>query len=593
MSEMVHAAPSPLVSRAATRAARLLVVIAIAVAALVAFAAPASAHGTLVGSNPTPGAVLAKAPASVKLHFDEGITTVPEALRVLGPDGSRVDAGDVHQSGNGSDLSVDLRDATRHGSYFVSWRVVSADSHPISGSFTFAVGKASAAPAGAAATDGGPGIAIALGVSRWAGYIGLVLLLGGAVFLSLCWPAGWSSRRARILLTVGWAGGVGAALLGLALKGPDDAGFGVSQALRWDLVTEVLGTTYGKALVARLVLLAGIGIWLGRSASKHDHDDATARIPGARSRWAGALVGGGLLATVSTTGHAVVGSGRLLALPSDMAHLAAMSVWVGGLVMLGAVLLPLGRPVETKKAVPAFSRMAAAAVGVLVVTGTYQGWRQVGSLPALRSTTYGRELMVKVALVAAAVGLGAVSRAWVRRHYPSSPTVVYAASAADLRRPPASPPPGTTTEVPRIAMGTLRRSVLIEAVIATVVLAVTSVLVATAPAVTAYRPSVAQTLHFGPDSAKLSAVPLGDRQMDLHIYFFGPNGAPTDPPEVKATLRLADQDLGPASLALQGLGAGHETATVAVPVQGDWTLTVSARTTPINVYSQDVVLPVR
>jgi copper transport protein len=308
----------------------------------------------------------------------------------------------------------------------------------------------------------------------------------------------------------------------------------------------------------------------------------------------GALVGVALLATFSTTGHAVAGSGRVLTLISDMAHLAAMSVWVGGLAMLGTVLLPLALPAETARAVPVFSRLAASSVGVLVVTGSYQGWRQVGSLPALGGTTYGRELIIKVALVAVAVAFGAVSRAWVRHHYPASPTVVYAASSADLRDPPPHlPTSGAAAEVDGAALWTFRRSVLVEAAIAVVVLAITAALVATAPALTAYRPAVAQTLHFGPDTAQVSATPAGDRQMNLRVSFLGPRGVATEPQEVTATLQLRDQALGPLPVTLRGLGIGRRTGTVVVPVPGDWTLTVAARTTPINVYSQDVTLPIR
>ena len=127
----------------------MLAVVALTVATALAVADPASAHAILSGSNPAPGAVLAKAPATVTLHFSEAVTTVPESLRVLGPDGSRADAGTVRVTGDGSDIAVDLSRATKQGSYFVSWRVVSADSHPISGAFTFAIGATSAAPASA------------------------------------------------------------------------------------------------------------------------------------------------------------------------------------------------------------------------------------------------------------------------------------------------------------------------------------------------------------------------------------------------------------------------------------------------------------
>jgi copper transport protein len=558
----------------------MLAVVAVAIVTVLAVASPASAHATLSGSNPTPGSVLTGAPAAVTLHFSEAVTTVPGSLRVLGPDGSRADAGVVRHPG-GSDIAVDLRGATKQGSYFVSWRVVSADSHPVSGAFTFAVGTTSAAPAsidGGSTSDAGSGIALALGLSRWAGYLGLVLLLGGAVFLSVCWPAGWRQRRARLLLTAGWAVGLAAALLGLGMKGPYDAGLPLGQAERWDLVTEVLGTTYGKALVARILLLAAIAIWLGR------------RTPRTPSRWVGALVAVAFLATFSATGHAAAGSDWALAFPTDMAHLAAMAVWVGGLVMLMTVLLRRSQPADAAEAVPAFSRLATGSVAVLVVTGSYQVWRQVGSLPALAGTTYGRELIVKLALVAVALSFGAASRTWVRRYYRSSPVVVYAASASDLLDPrPADP----RAEVTPAALRTLCRSVAVEAVIAMIILAVTAALVATAPARTAYQPSVEQTIQLGPGTAQVSAVPAGDREMELHLVFFGPSGTPTSPEEVTATLRLPDQDLGPLPVTLQGMGVGQEMGTIAVPVPGDWTLTVNARTTGFDIYTKDVTLPIR
>ena len=232
-----------------------------------------------------------------------------------------------------------------------------------------------------------------------------------------------------------------------------------------------------------------------------------------------------------------------------------MAIWVGGLLMLTTVLLRHHQPVDAVEAVPAFSRLAAASVAVLVITGAYQSWRQVGSLPALAGTTYGRELIVKLALVAVALCFAAASRTWVRRHYSSSPVVVYAASATDLLDPR---PPDPHAEVTPAALRTLRRSVAVEATAAMLILAVTAALVGTAPARTAYRPSVEETLQLGPGTVRVSAVPAGDRQMDLHLSFFGTNGAPTTPQEVTATLRLPDQDLGPLPVTLQGMGAGQE-----------------------------------
>jgi copper transport protein len=572
------------------RAARVLAVVAIALATGLAIAGPASAHASLISSNPTPNVVLTKAPTAVTLHFDEGVSTVGDSLRVLGPDGSRADAGTVRQTGDGSDITVDLRNATKRGSYFVSWRVVSADAHPLSGAFTFAIGTTSAAPASAATTEteGGSGAGLTVGLSRWAGYLGLVLLLGGIAFLSLCWPAGWMQRRARLLLSVGWAVSLAAALLGLAVKGAYDAGLPLSQAARPDLVAEVLGTTYGKALVARLLLLAGIAIWFGLRARTPDSAPGT-RNPLASSRWVSALVALAFLATFTATGHAVAGSGRVLAFTADMAHLAAVAIWVGGLVMLAVVLLPRSEALETARAVPMLSRLATGSVAVLVVTGTYQSWRQVGTLPALAGTDYGRELILKLALVAVAVSFGATSRAWVRRHYRSAPVAVYAASATDLDPQPADPRP----EVTPAALRSLRRSVVVEAVVAMLILAVTASLVANVPARTAYRPSVDQQLTFGTDTGRVTAVPAGSHQMELRLYFYGRSGVPIEPEAVTVTLRLPEQDLGPLPVTLQRGGIGYHFGAVEAPLPGDWTLTVQARTSAFDVYNQDVTLPIR
>ncbi len=191
---------------------------------------------------------------------------------------------------------------------------------------------------------------------------------------------------------------------------------------------------------------------------------------------------GGVLLSTSLVGHAGVGELSALALPADAVHLAAASAWLGG-VVLGLVVLRrhATAPVADLAAVlPRWSRWAAGSVAVLVVTGTFASWREVRELDALISTTYGRLLLVKTVLVAGMLALGALGRSWVRRHYATP--VVHAATAELLDAPVAVPDPTR-----------LRRSVLLEAGTAVVVLAVTALLVETTPARTAYAPLFSQT----------------------------------------------------------------------------------------------------
>jgi copper transport protein len=208
-----------------------------------------------------------------------------------------------------------------------------------------------------------------------------------------------------------------------------------------------------------------------------------------------------------------------------------------------------------------FSRVALGAVGVLVATGAYQAWRQVRSWGAVTATTYGRELLVKLALVALILVVAAASRRWVR---------------------------GTRTDV-----GVLRRRVAVEAGGIVAVLAVTSALVATAPARSAYHPSVSANLRLGPDVVQVSAVPAGDRRMQVHLYLFDRRDRPTEPRQVTASVSLPSQHIGPLPLRLSKVGRGHRIADVAVPVAGDWSLAVVVRTSAIDEYTRSLTLPIR
>lgn len=139
----------------------------------------------------------------------------------------------------------------------------------------------------------------------------------------------------------------------------------------------------------------------------------------------GVIVATGLAATWAMAEHASTGLQPTVAMPVDVLHLLAVAVWLGGLAAL-VVSLYWGPPVE-RTAVRRFSRLAFGSVVVLVATGLYQSWRQVGTWQALTDTTYGRLLLVKVALVVVLVGIAWMSRQWTGR--------LAEVPAAELRAP--------------------------------------------------------------------------------------------------------------------------------------------------------------
>jgi copper transport protein len=519
-------------------------------------AAPASAHAVLEHSSPADGSVLQTAPASVDLVFDEAITLLPDSVRVFGPDGEEVDNGQVeHASGVGASAAVGLHTGLSEGTYLVSYRVISADSHPVSGAYTFSVGHRSTPPAAATST-GSTTVDVVYGLARWLTYAGSALGLGGLAFLAWCWPAGWSSRRARMFTYAGTGSLLVGTLLALAVKGPYDGGLGLSHLADGDLVREVLGTTYGRALDARLLLVAVLVLLL-------TYRD---RLPRQVVGWS---VGGLLVATGVTfalCGHAVAGSLRPLAVASDTAHVAAMSIWLGGLALLGAGVMRGDAARDgALVVVRRFSTLAMLAVCVLVATGTYQAVREVRSWDVLFDTHYGHVLLVKLWLVLVALGAAAGSRAWVWQ-------------SAHPTKPP---------------LGNLRSSVGVESVVLLAVLVASSLLVTSDPKLAPITSqAVATTVTVGPDRVRISASPDGSRVVRLRLQVLDGQGRAVEPPEVTATFSLPGRQIGPLPVTLTKAGRGLHTGRVGLPVSGRWRLAVTVRTTAIDEATGYVDVPV-
>jgi copper transport protein len=556
----------------------LTAVAAVAVVALVVLtAAHASAHAMLLGSNPAADTVLTAPPSTVELTFSEAVTLTPDSLRVFGPDGDRVDDGGVgHTHDDAATVGVGLRADLTAGTYLVSYRVVSADSHPIGGAYTFSVGHATATPrpggSNAGSADGSDAVDLGLGIARWLAYAGSALGLGGFAFLVWCWPGGWSSRRARGLVVAGVTSLVAGTLLALLLKGPYDEGSGLGTVTDGPLLRQVLATTYGQALDARLLLIAALVLLL-------TYRD---QVPQRALTLAPAVLLVGIGVTFALCGHAAAGGHRPLAVASDTVHVAAMSIWLGGLVLLGAVLAGRGRA-EATPSVLRFSNLATGAVTALVVTGVYQTLREVRSWDVLLHTHYGHVLVVKLGIVGLAFLAAAGSRTWVWQTV--NPVVpVHAATSA----PPTSDVDG------RPQLRRLRLSVGLETLLLIGVLVVTSLLVTSDPARSTTPPGpVTKTLVVGPDRVRVSAVPGGPRRVEVTLDVTDASGRPTEPKEIDASLSLTEDKIGPLPIPLDTTGRGERTGEVTLPLPGTWRLAVTVRTSAIDEATAYVDVPVQ
>lgn len=526
-------------------------------------ASPASAHAMLEDSTPAADAVLTTPPASVDLVFNEAVSLLPDSVRVFGPDGTRVDDGGVgHTKGDPATAGVGVRGHLPDGTYLVSYRVVSADSHPVEGAYTFVVGHASRTATATPPPDGSTPVDLGLGFSRWLTYAGSALGLGGFAFLVWCWPSGWRSRRALLLVTGGIVTLTAGTLLALLLKGPYDAGTGLGGVTDRTQLRAVLGTTYGRALDARLLLIALLVLVL----TYREHLPA---------RWLAAAPGvllAGTGVTFALCGHAAAGSLRPIAIASDTVHVGAMSLWLGGLALLLGAVLVRARGHESTPPVLRFSRFASYAVTSLVVTGVYQSLREVRSWDVLFHSHYGHVLLVKLGIVALALVAAAGSRAWVWQTV--NPVVqVHAATSA--------PPEPAVDGRPRLRR--LRVTVTIETTVLLGVLVASAMLVTSDPAAsTPTAHPVSDTLTVGPDRVRVTAVPDSARHVRVTLDVTDAAGRSTEPREVDATLSLPASRIGPLPITLETNGRGHRTGVVTVPMAGDWRLAVTVRTSAID-----------
>ncbi|QOV40968.1 copper resistance protein CopC [Streptomyces ferrugineus] len=362
---------------------------------------PASAHAALRATDPEDGAVLKSAPRDITLTFTESVGLLDDSFRVLDPDGRRLRTGEPEHAPDGGDTArVTLPAKLDQGTYTVAWRVVSADSHPVSGAFTFSVGKPSLTKA---TVDTGPtedpATKSLYNIARYLAYLAVALLIGTATFMAVCRPP--DGPVLHRLLRTSWWTLLGATLALLVLRAPYETGEGPLGALSADSLPRTLSSRTGLVLVVRLGLLAVAAGYLVRLV---------------RSRrpfgWAGAALAVGLAMTWAAGEHASAGIQVPVAMVSSALHLLATAVWLGGLT---ALLVTLYRARLTPAAVTGFSRLAFASVTVLVGTGVYQSWRGLGSWDALTGTTYGRFLTLKLAAVVLLLGAAALSRRWTTR----------------------------------------------------------------------------------------------------------------------------------------------------------------------------------
>ena len=529
---------------------------ALLAAVLLGTASPASAHAQLTSTDPTDGAVLDAAPSQVTLRFSEGVTVQADGVRVLDRDAARVDGGIAESQGDVVVAPID--EPLPPGGYVVAWRVVSADGHPVHGAFSFSVGTrtdVSDDVVDRAFADSADGRDERLGaLLRALAYVA-ILASAGAVWV------GSALRRDHEPTPVGrWVTALaGLGLLAVVLQVPVQASLATGQGLGAIAQEGVLGIALADG-VGWSLAITGLGLLALLVTAGLPFRGVVRRV---------ALAGAALAPLgLVVTGHTRTMSPAAVGYLADAAHVAAGSVWFGG---LGALLATVRRRraaddvAGAADAVARFSGWAAVVVGVVVAAGLALTWIEVGSLDALTSTTYGRYLLAKVA-VALAVIAGA---AWNR--FRLVPAVV----------PDEGPRPDDAVDVDRSgAWRALQRVVRLEVLGLVVVLVLTAQLANTTPARTSVAPGVQSvSAPLGSGTLEVLVDPARPGRNDVHAYLLDREGRPDDRFDT-ASIELAvpAQDVGPLVREPVRAGPGHFVLVgTDLELAGDWTLTLTVK----------------
>lgn len=492
--------------------------------------APAvGAHAVLTESEPASDQVVEEPPREIVLTFSEGINSGADGVTLLDPAGEAVRGTQTSSSGNV--VRSTLPDLSRDGSYTVTWSVVSADGHPLRGSFLFHLRERSLDEPAAELDSGAPLYASVLRV------LGATAAVAGLVWVFVCALAG---RRpwwrwlpvvvGTLLLSVGAVLAVGGAS---------------GESLRLVMATES-GRMGAMALIISVAGLAA-SLW-----SRGDQVEVA--------------VAAAATVTVAAQGHAVSLPPVWISAGLTVVHVSAAVGWAVALVMLERRTRD-DEPEVVRAAALRFSPWGVVAVLLLAATGVALVVDRVG-LGGLTTTSYGRLGTAKAVLLVVAAAIALYNR-------------FRALPAADLGRLRTSLKVEIVVLAVALSAGAVLAQVPPERAVA-----------AAGPSVPVGGPFT-QSVTFGDGELELTVQPGTRGTNEVHLTALGPDGRLMgDVSEFVLEMSLPERDVGPLAADLIRITNGHSTGYVEVPYAGEWTFDVSSRVSQFRELRATFAVPI-
>jgi copper transport protein len=554
-------------------------VLTLAAAAALGLPTAAFAHAALLRTVPEASGTVNVPPRQLELTYSEPVEPRFAIVSVTDVAGRQKTAGAPRRSpANPDTLLVPLK-RVPEGWYLVYWRAISVDGHPVRGAFTFAVGpNAGPAPQFSIPSVSETAATPRLVIARWAVFLSVMGAIGlAALRLAIARPIVRRVDGSK-LHTVSLAFGIVSAIGLVAIPVYfllATADFALRSVFAVGaLVPLVRVSAFGRGYVDLWICFA-LFVAAAALAIRIDRPDRERRSIAELLAFTGAgFAAAAALLVPGAAGHAAQTTPRGLSLLFDWTHLAAGSLWVGGLA--GLLVLWRSLPVASRTAglvvaVPRFSNTALASVIVLVASGIGASLLHLPTLGSLWQTSYGQALLVKIGLLLGAIVLASVNL---------------------LRAKPRLERPGSALLLRRLVAG--------ETLLVAAAVFAAAVLSSLAPPSKALASVGAASAHVGPGAVRsvvqkdgytlsVGVAPNKAAVPNSFVLRLTKGGQPVRGAEVVLTFEMLDMEMGNQAYRLTESAPGVYThATPALVMVGHWGLSFSV--TPRGGQPFDVLL---
>ena len=364
-------------------------------------------HPFLLDSEPAQGQNAAVGTTQIVTHYSEAVEIDFSELKIFDSDGNQVDKRDTAYYNAESSLVITTQ-PLEDGVYTIASKVLSkVDGHLVHAAIIFGVGNVQIDASLLESQEQSETTFIPESIARFPGLVGQTVVLGGVIASIVIWSTGQTRFKEQIALIESSFKAKFSKVIGFGVIAVFASNFIMLAVQTWRLEVspfDVIQTTFGSTWLTRMILtiiLIGIWFWIERK----NQISFKTQLP----MLVFALA---LIATTTMMGH---GASTEMAPPIilDYVHNLLSSIWIGGVIFLGFVILPsitkLDANVRDKitiSLIPRFSGMIIISLGILIITGPMLLWFLDSNVSSLTESTYGKLIMLKIAIASAMIAFG-------------------------------------------------------------------------------------------------------------------------------------------------------------------------------------------